>query len=58
MHFQLVDIVEAIIPMKFIMSSPCIVVLARVTNHGALEERLTPLEDLEDEGLGLDEEIR
>jgi len=57
MPFWLVDRVEAIIPMESIVSSPRIVALAGVTDRGSLEERLTSLEELEEEWLGLDEGI-
>ena len=51
------DGVEAVIPMELIMSSLHIVVLTGVMDRRALEERLTQLEELKVEPLGMDEEI-
>ena len=41
--------VEAVMPMEYIVPSPCIVALTSMTDREALEERLTQLEELEDE---------
>lgn len=47
--FRLVYGVEAVMPMEYIVPSLCIVVLTGMKDHGALEERLTQLEELEEE---------
>jgi len=39
--FRLVYGVEAVMPMEYIMTSLCIVVLTSMMDRGALEERLT-----------------
>lgn len=44
--------------MESIMPSPRLMALVGVMNHGALEERLTPLKESEDEWLGLNDEIQ
>ena len=47
--FQLVYDVEAVMPMEYIVPSLRIATLTGITNHGALEERLTQLAELEEE---------
>lgn len=47
--FRLVYCVEAIIPMEYIVPSLHIVVLIGMMDHGALEERITQLDELEEE---------
>lgn len=47
--FSLVYAVEVIVPMEYIMPSLCIAMLTGMTDHRALEERFTQLEELEEE---------
>ena len=48
-HFRLVYIVEAIIPIEYIMLSLCIAAHIGMMDHRTLEERLTQLDELEEE---------
>eukprot|EP00253_Pinus_taeda_P004763 PITA_04763 len=47
--FRLIYGVEAVMPMEYILHSLRIVVLTGMTDRGALEERLTQLDELEEE---------
>lgn len=47
--FRLVCGVEAIMPMEYILPRLCIVMLTGMMDRGALEERITQLDELEDE---------
>jgi len=49
MPFRLVYGVEVVMPMKYIVSNLHIVEFTRMVEHGALEERLTKLAELEED---------
>ena len=50
--------VNVIMPMEYIMPSPHIATPIDMTVHGALEEGIVQLEEIEEELLGPDEEIQ
>jgi hypothetical protein len=47
--FRLVYGQEAVMPMEFIVSSLCIVMLTELTDSGAVEKRLSELVELEED---------
>lgn len=49
---------NVVMSMEYIMPSPHIAVPMDMTNHGALEDGVTQLEELKEECLGPDEEIQ
>ena len=58
--FRLVYGVEVVMPMEYIMPSLHIVALTGMTDHGALEERLTQLDEFEEERFlaGFDQQVQ